>query len=85
MAKIDEADVVNPPNNNQQVLFSVIRYTPTPDSLGGVHDIDTNELLIPRITPPLTLEQPATVSNKALTTNVATLTTTLPHNLSSVR
>jgi hypothetical protein len=79
--KLDEADVVNQPNNNQQVTFSVIRFKPTPDSLGGVHDIDTNELLIPRIAPPVTLVEPATVSNKVLTANVATLTTTLPHNL----
>ena len=81
MVKIDEADVVNPPNNNQQVTFSVLRYKPTPDSLGGVHDIDTDELLIPRIAPPLTLQDPATVSNKALAANVATLTTSAAHNL----
>ena len=35
--------------------FSVLRFTPTPDTLGGVHDIDTDELLIPRIAPPLKL------------------------------
>ena len=51
VVKIDQADVVSPPNNNQQVVFSGIHYTPTPDSLGGVHDIDTPELLIPRIEP----------------------------------
>lgn len=81
VSKLDQAVVVNPPTNNQQVLFSVLRYKPTPDSLGGVHDIETDELLIPRITPPLTLAEPATVSNKALTANVATLTTAAAHGL----
>jgi hypothetical protein len=56
VAKIDQADVVTPPNNNAPVLFSGIRYTPTPDSLGGVHDIETPELLIPRIEPTEVIE-----------------------------
>jgi hypothetical protein len=81
VAKIDQADIVNAPGNNKDVTFSVLRFTPTPDSLGGVHDIETNELLIPRIAPPLILQEPAIVSNKALTANTATLTTTLPHFL----
>jgi hypothetical protein len=81
VAKIDEADIVNQPNNNQQVNFSVLRYKPTPDSLGGVHDINTPELLIPRIAPPLTLQEPATVITKALTANVATLTCSVAHKL----
>ena len=81
VVKIDENTTVSPPNNNQKVTFSVLRYKPTPDSLGGVHDIETDELLIPRIAPPLTLVDPATVNNKVLTSNVATLTTTAAHGL----
>ena len=38
--KVDEADEITAPGNNDKVLFSVIRYTPTPDSLGGVIDIE---------------------------------------------
>lgn len=54
--KVDQATTVTPPNNNQQVLFSALRYQPTPDTLGGVHDIDTSELLIPRIEPTEVIE-----------------------------
>ena len=79
--KLDQADVVNLPTNNQQVNFTVLRYKPTPDSIGGVHDINTPELLIPRIAPPLTLQEPATVITKALTSNVASLTCDAAHGL----
>jgi hypothetical protein len=80
VARVDQADVVNPPSNNQQVLFSVIRYTPTPDSLGGVTDIETDPLLIPRITPAPAIKT-ANVLNVALTANVVTLTTTAAHGM----
>ena len=78
--RIDQAAVVNPAGNNKGVLFSALRYTPTPDSLGGVTDIVTDELLIPRIAPmPDVLT--ADVSSASLTTNVATLTTAVPHTM----
>ena len=79
--RIDQAAVVNPPGNNKGVLFSALRYTPTPDSLGGVNDIITDELLIPRIapTPPILS---ADVTTSSLTSNVALLTTALPHGMS---
>ena len=80
VTKLDQADIVDVPANNQKVAFSVLRYTPTPDTLGGVVDIETDPLLIPRIAPPLEIKT-ATVSNKALTANVATLTTTAAHGL----
>jgi len=80
VTKIDQATTVLPPNNNQTVLFSGIRYSPTPDSLSTVEDIVTDELLIPRIAPMPAIKT-ADVSNVALTTNVATLTTAANHTL----
>jgi hypothetical protein len=71
--KIDAATPITAPGNNDKVTFSIIRYTPTPDSLNQVTDIATDELLIPRIAP-LPAIISADVSNVALTTNVATLT-----------
>ena len=76
VTRLDQAETITAPKVNDKVVFSVIRYLPTPDSLGGVHDIETPELLIPRITPPLTIHPPVTVSNRVLTANVVTLTLT---------
>jgi hypothetical protein len=81
VTRVDVADAVTAPGNNDKVMFSIIRYLPTPDSMGGVHDIDTDELLIPRIAPPISLEPAATVTNRVLNNNVATLTTAAPHGL----
>jgi hypothetical protein len=58
----------------------VLRYTPSPDSLGGVEDIETDELLIPRITPYPPIKT-ANVLKASLTANVVTLTTTAAHNM----
>src|SRR5580765_5722888 len=54
--------------------------TGNPPVPGTVKALDTPPLLIPRIYPPLTTIT-ATVTNKALTTNVATLTTVSAHGL----
>ena len=80
VTKLDEADVITAPGNNAKVMFSVIRYLPSPDSLGGVQDIETPELLIPRITP-LPPIQSAGIMNVSLTTNVATVTTMDAHKI----
>ena len=53
---------------------SFIRYAPNPTTpTGDVNDINTNELLIPRIYPPLP-DLVASVISKQLTSNVAILT-----------
>jgi hypothetical protein len=54
---------------------------PTPNS-PNILDVHTDPLLIPRIKPPMVIKT-ATVTNKALTTNVATLTTAAAHNLTT--
>jgi hypothetical protein len=80
VTRIDVADVIVSPIAEDRVQFSVVRFTPTPDSLGGVNDVATSELLIPRIAPPPPILT-STVSNGWLTSNVATLTTQLPHGM----
>jgi len=82
VTRIDQADVVTAPSTNARVNFSVLRYTPTPDSLGGVTDIDTDKLLIPRITPAPEIKT-ANVLNVALDANVATVTTTGDHGMAA--
>jgi hypothetical protein len=80
VAKLDQATTIVAPANNDRVGFEVIRYTPTPDSVDPVQDINTDELLIPRIAPvPLIFK--AAVNTVALTSNVVTLTTALPHGM----
>ena len=80
VSKVDQGATVIAPGNNDKVLFSIVRYDPSPDSLGGVVDIDTDELLIPRIAPQPPIKT-SSITNVALTTNVATLTTGQPHNM----
>ena len=80
VSRVDQADVVDPPTNNQQVLFSAIRYLPSPDSLGGVVDIETPELLIPRITPQPSIKI-ANILTADLSANVVTLTTGSAHGM----
>ena len=80
VSRLDEADTITAPGNNDKVMFSAIRYLPTPDSLGGVTDIETPELLIPRITPAAPILT-ANLTNAALTANVVTLTTATDHTM----
>ncbi len=75
------ATASTPPQTNTVVEVSVIRYAPNPATpTGDVVDINTDELLIPRIYPPLPdIVEPVTA--KQLTSNVATLTLAEVHNL----
>lgn len=61
------------PGTNEVSIWQV-------DDNRKIADIVTAETLIPKITPPLVLKT-ATVNNKALTTNVVTLTTAAAHGL----
>jgi hypothetical protein len=74
------ATSTTPPASNTVVNISFIRFAPNPTTpTGDVQDINTDELLIPRILPPL----PAltgSVINKALITNVATLVLSEAHS-----
>ena len=47
------------PSVNEDVTFTIIRYSPTPISSGDISDIDTDELHIPRINPDDVTENPA--------------------------
>jgi len=49
---------------------------------GHTNDLETDQLLIPRIYPPLTIHT-ALVTSKALVSNVATLTTSTSHEFSA--
>jgi len=73
------ATSTTPPVTNTPVNISFIRYAPNPTTpTGDVNDINTDELLIPRILPPLPALTGA-VTTKALTSNVATLTLSEAH------
>ena len=78
--KLDQALTVQSPAADDRVTFSFIRYTPTPDSLGGVLDIETDELLIPRITP-LPAIIIANISQVAMASSIATITTASAHGM----
>jgi hypothetical protein len=68
------ATASTPPATNTAVEVSVIRYAPNPATpTGDVVDINTDELLIPRIFPPLP-QLVANVTTKQIASNVATLT-----------
>jgi hypothetical protein len=73
------ATSLTPPVTNTVVNLSFIRYSPNPTTpTGDVNDINTDELLIPRILPPLPTLTGA-VTTKELTTNVAKLTLSEAH------
>jgi hypothetical protein len=78
VAKLSASSVVPP--TNAVVGISFIRYAPNPATpTGDVVDINTDELLIPRILPPLP-ELTGAVTTKVLTSNVATLTLSEAHS-----
>jgi hypothetical protein len=67
------------PAQNTVCNISFIHFAPTPTTpTGDVNDINTDELLIPRILPPLPVLT-GSVTTKALTSNVATLTLSEAH------
>jgi hypothetical protein len=76
IAVTQKADVIRSPGNNDPFIFDFKR-----PAIQEVFDIETEELLIPRITPAAPILT-ANVSNAALTANVATLTTTTNHHMS---
>jgi hypothetical protein len=55
--KANEAGVVDNPHNNDNVLFDFLRSNPSPDTILQVYDIQTPELLIPRIEPTVVVEE----------------------------
>ena len=74
------ATSTTPPVTNTPVNLSFIRYAPNPTTpTGDVNDINTDELLIPRILPPMP-KLTGSVTTKALTGNVATLTLSEAHS-----
>jgi hypothetical protein len=75
VAVTQQSDVVIVPANNDEMIFDFKR-----PAVQEVYDIDTDELLIPRIAP-TPLIKTANIQNVALTANVATLTTTTTHDL----
>lgn len=78
VAKVTQATTV--PATNVAVNLSFIRYLPTPSTpTGDVQDINTDELLIPRITPALPVLT-GSVTTKALTSNIAMLTLSEAHS-----
>lgn len=70
-------DTIEPTLAQDKLMAPATGVTPAAQTI-HILDIDTGQLLIPHIPGPLTIKT-ATVSNKALTSNVATLTTTAPH------
>ena len=68
------ATVITPGNNDEQI-FDFKR-----PAIQEVYDIETPELLIPRIAPFPTIKT-ANITNAALTTNVVTLTTAADHGM----
>jgi hypothetical protein len=73
------ASSTTPPATNSVVGISFIRYAPNPATpTGDVQDINTDELLIPRILPPMP-SLTGSVTTKILTSNVATLTLSEAH------
>jgi hypothetical protein len=73
------ATATTPPATNAVVNLSFIRYLPNPTTpTGDVNDINTDELLIPRIEPPLP-KLTGSVTTKVLTSNVAMLTLSEAH------
>jgi hypothetical protein len=78
------ADVLINPAANDPVLFDFLRFTPTPVSVGDVADIDTDDLLIPRIDTNEVIEenvdevQVLTMSTPAPTSGQWKLTTITP-------
>jgi len=75
VAVTQQADVIRVPGNNDPFIFDFKR-----PAIQEVYDIETDELLIPRIAPSPPILT-ASVSNAALTANYATLTTTLNHHM----
>ena len=75
IAVTQQADVIRVPGNNDPFIFDFKR-----PAIQEVYDIETDELLIPRIAPSPPILT-ASVSNAALTANYATLTTTLNHHM----
>jgi nucleotide-binding universal stress UspA family protein len=80
VVKLDAADEINLPKNGDKVMFSGIRYLPTPDSLNGVVDISTDELLIPRIAPFPPIKT-GDVLNVSLAADKATVTLKTAHGM----
>jgi hypothetical protein len=78
VAKLSQSSVL--PSTNAMVEISFIRYAPMPETpTGDVNDIATDELLIPRIFPPLP-DLVESVINKVLTSFMATLTLAEAHS-----
>jgi hypothetical protein len=75
VAVTQQSDVVLTPANNDEQVFDFKR-----PAIQEVYDIETPELLIPRIAPTPEIFT-ANVSNASLTTNVATLTTATNHHM----
>jgi hypothetical protein len=75
VAVTQQADTIRVPGNNEPFIFDFKR-----PAIQEVYDIETDELLIPRIAPSPPILT-ASVSNAALTANYATLTTTLNHHM----
>jgi len=75
IAVTQKADTIRSPGNNEPFVFDFKR-----PAIQEVYDIETPELLIPRIAPAPPILT-ANISNAALTANYATLTTTTNHHM----
>jgi hypothetical protein len=75
VAVTQQADTIRVPGNNEPFIFDFKR-----PAIQEVYDIETDELLIPRIAPSPPILT-ASVSNASLSANYATLTTTLNHHM----